>query len=233
MRGDRAKPAGVPHHRLRRRDHGRRAFTLLELMVALAMVAGILISMNTFVFSMGELWGHNREWRLFDQHVRAVTRFLERELRGAGLPPAVGADVAAVEAREVEVQFGRRADLITFGLREGSRILEWPAEPLPEVLCSLEVRRDAGLVLYWQSAIEERFDDDPPRELLISPLVTNMAYDYYDVDFERWETVATLRTGDGGELETPGRIRLTFSYRDRDQQTVVPLPLFGKGLPPF
>ena len=60
MRGDRAKPAGVPHHRPRRRDHGRRAFTLLELMVALAMVAGILISMNTFVFSMGELWGHNR-----------------------------------------------------------------------------------------------------------------------------------------------------------------------------
>ncbi|MCF3650786.1 PilW family protein [Synoicihabitans lomoniglobus] len=211
----------------------RGGFTLMELMVALALVAMVLIGLNSFIFSMSELWGRGRDWRLFDQHARAVTRFLERELRVASLPPAVASGQASVEVREVEVQFGRREELLTFGLREGSRILEWPERPLPDVWCALEVRRGEGLVLYWQSALEERFDDDPPREMVLTPLVTEIAYDYFDAEFNRWETEDAFRTSDDRELETPSRIRLTFTYRDETIVTVVPLPLFGEGLPPF
>ena len=119
----------------------KRGFTLLELMVALALVAGVLIGLNTFIFSMSELWGRNRDWRLFDQHVRAVTRFLENELRNGALPPSVSVGTRAVEAQEVEVDFGRKADLVTFGLKEGSRVLDWPERPLPDVWCALEVRQ--------------------------------------------------------------------------------------------
>ncbi len=218
---------------LRRARRSRRGFTLLELMVALALVAAVLLGLNSFVFSMSELWGRGRDWRLFDQHARAVTRFLELELRRAALPPAVGQDVAAVQADEVTVEAGRRERLVTFGLREGSRILAWPERPLPNVWCALEVKPREGLVLHWQSALEEDFHDDPPRSLLISPLVTKLAYDYYDEDFSRWETEDTLRTGDDRELETPSRLRLTFTYRDESLEKIVPLPVFGEGLPPF
>ena len=69
----------------------KRAFTLLEILLALALTALVLVSLNTFVFSMGELWGRNADVRLFDRHVRAVTRFLESELRTASLPPAATA----------------------------------------------------------------------------------------------------------------------------------------------
>ena len=216
-----------------RRRAGRAAFTLIELMVALALVTLVLVGLNTFVFSMSELWGRGRDWRLFDQHVRAVTRFLELELRAASLPPAAGVGQSSIEAAEVEVQFGRRAELITFGLREGSRILEWPERPLPEVWCALEVRRGEGLVLYWQSALEEDFDTDPPRELVLTPLVTGIAYDYYDAEFKRWETEPEIQRGDDRELETPSRLRLTFTYRDRTIESVVRLPLNTTGLPPF
>lgn len=215
------------------RTRPRRAFTMIELMVAMALMGAILIGLNTFVFSMSELWGRGRDWRLFEQHARALTRFLDHELRAASLPPAVGQDQSSVEAAEVEVQFGRRADLVTFGLREGSRILEWPERPLPEVLCALEVRRGEGLILYWQSAIEKKFNDDPPREMLLSPLVTKLAYDYYDPKFNRWKTEDQLQKGDDGELETPSRLRLTFTYRETNLETVVPLPMFGAGLPSF
>ena len=68
----------------------RRAFTLLELLLALALVGLLLVAMNTMIFSMGELWGRGTEPRLLDQHVRAVTRFLENELRASALPPAAG-----------------------------------------------------------------------------------------------------------------------------------------------
>lgn len=206
---------------------------MIELIVALVLVAGVLIGLNTFVFSMSELWGRGRDYRLFDQHARALTRFLEGELRQAALPPRVERDVAAVEAREVEIDFGRREDLLVFGLREGSRILQWPERPLPDVWAALEVKRGEGLVLYWQSALEEDFDTDPPRELLLSPLVSAMSYEYFHPGFGRWELEDQLRTGDEGELETPGRLRLTFNYRDEEVQTIVPLTIFGEGLPPF
>ena len=49
----------------------RRGFTLLELLLAMALAATVLIGLNTFVFSMGELWGRGGDVRLFDRHVRA------------------------------------------------------------------------------------------------------------------------------------------------------------------
>src|SRR5262245_29771708 len=50
-------------------------FTLLEILLAVALVGLVLVALNTFVFSMGELWGQRSEVRLFEQHVRAVVRF--------------------------------------------------------------------------------------------------------------------------------------------------------------
>ena len=211
----------------------RRGFTMIELIVAMVLIAGVMIGLNTFIFSMSELWGRGREYRLFDQHARSLTRFLEGELRRAALPPRVAKDVAAVEARKVEVDFGRREDLLVFGLREGSRILQWPERPLPDVWAALEVKRGEGLILYWQSALEEEFNTDPPREMVLSQLVTAMRYEYFEADFGQWEIEDRLRTGDDGELETPGRIRLTFNYREQEVQTIVPLTIFGEGLPPF
>lgn len=211
----------------------RRGFTLVEFLVALAIVAGVVVALNAFVFSMSELWGRGRDWRLFDQHARALTRFLENELRTAALPPRVGRDVAAVEAMEVEVDFGRREDLLVFGLREGSRILQWPERPLPDVWAALEVKPGEGLVLHWRSVLEEDYANDSPRQMVLSPLVSAISYEYFEGAFQQWEIEDQLRTGDDGELETPGRIRLTFTYRGQDIQTIVPLTIFGEGLPPF
>lgn len=210
----------------------RRGFTLLEVLLAITLVGLVVVYLNTFVFSMGELWGRNRDVRLFEQHVRAVSRFLTRELRAAGLPPAVQAGDRAVEAREVEAEFGRTAELVTFGLREGSRILAWPERPLPEVVCSLEVRAQTGLVLYWRSVLEERAEREPPRELVLTPLATQLRYDYYDADFRRWETLDRIRQRDG-KLETPARLRLTFEYQGLVRETLIPVPQETPGLPTY
>jgi prepilin-type N-terminal cleavage/methylation domain-containing protein len=219
--------------RRRRVGNPPAGFTLLEILLAVALTGLVLVAMNTFVFSMGELWGRNTDVRLFDQHVRALGRFLDRELRAAQLPPAVSSGNTAVEAREVKVEFGRSADLVTFGLREGSRVLTWPERALPEVVCSLEVRPRVGLVLYWQSALEQRFGTDPPRETLLSPLATELAYDYYNPDFQRWETLPTLRKDRDGNLETPGRLRLTFQYKELTRHALIALPTTTEGLPAY
>jgi prepilin-type N-terminal cleavage/methylation domain-containing protein len=55
----------------------RRGFTLLEILLAVALSAMLLVAVNFFVLSMGELWGGGSEERLFDRHVRGVTRFVD------------------------------------------------------------------------------------------------------------------------------------------------------------
>ena len=100
----------------------RRGFTLLETLIAIALAGFLMVALNTFVFSMGELWGKNTDLRLFDQHVRAVTRFLEHELRAAARPPAGVADAAPIAVKEIRTQSGSTETLLTFELFEDSRI---------------------------------------------------------------------------------------------------------------
>lgn len=210
-----------------------RAFTLLEILLALALVGIVLVSLNTFVFSMGELWGRNTDVRLFEQHVRAVTRFLDRELRVAALPPSVRPGDAAIAPQEVRPRNGMTENLLTFELPEGSRLLSWPDRPLPEVVCSLQLRPREGLWLLWHSRLETRFEDDPPRETLITPLVTAISYDYYDPNFKNWKNEEQLRRDSDNQVVAPQRVRLKFAYQKMTKETSITLPSTPETLPNF
>ncbi len=220
--------------RFRRRSAGASGFTLIEILLGLALVALVLVAMNTFIFSMGEIWGKNADLRLFDQHTRAVTRFLERELRAAALPPAAAANSTPIALQEVRPQNGATEQMLTFELPGGSRFFSWPDRALPEVVCSFQVRPSEGLILLWHSRLEKNFDTDPPRESVVTPLVTAIAYDYYDETTTRWTTEQTLKLNpQGGQPMTPQRLRLTFTYGKRTRETVVTLPSPGQALPLF
>ena len=215
-----------------------RAFTLLEILVAMALVALVLVALNTFIFSMGELWGRRSESRLFDLHVRAVTRFLQEELRVASLPPEAQTGSTPVSAQEIRPSTGLTDNLLTFELPDGCRLFNWPGPPLPDVICSLQVRTGQGenghgLFLLWHSKLEKHFSDDPPRDVLVSPFVTALAYDYFDSDSKRWETETTLRKDNNGQLETPQRLELDFTYGSLKRHTVITLFNPGQGLPDY
>ena len=205
---------------------------MLEILVAMAIVGLIMVGLNTFVFSMGELWGRNVDVRLFDQHVRNVTRFLEGELRTASLPPAGRGTAEPVTAQEVRDRSGIMDQLLTFELPAGSRLFNWPERPLPAVVCSFVVREREGLILLWHSRLEKHFNDNPPRETLISEFVTGIAYDYYDADFKKWQTETALRK-ENGQAKAPQRIRLKFTYDKLTRETTLDLPLKPPALPVF
>jgi prepilin-type N-terminal cleavage/methylation domain-containing protein len=215
------------------RSTRRCGFTLLEILLALSLVGLVLVSMNTFVFSMGELWGRNTDLRLFDQHARAVTRFLENELRVAAFPPAAREGEEAISAQEIRAQSGVSENLLTFELPEGSRMLTWPDRPLPEVVCSLQVREREGLFLLWHSRLEKRFSEDPPRETVITPMVTAMSYDYYDPAFKNWKNEPQLRRDSENRVLAPQRLRLKFVYGKFERENVIALPVTPTALPNF
>jgi prepilin-type N-terminal cleavage/methylation domain-containing protein len=215
-----------------KRENG---FTLLEVLLALALAGLVLLAMNTFVFSMGELWGRNSEVHLFNQHVNAVTRFLQGEIRDAVLPSSSRANATPIAAEQITPKNGSTDNLITFDLVAGSRVLSWADNrALPEVVCSLQVRRGEGLYLLWHSRLETRFSDDPPRETLLTPLVTAIAYDYYDDGTKTWTKQTIVQTDPTtGLLEAPQRLRLTFAYGKLTRETLIAIPLAAQTMPNF
>ncbi len=228
----RPPPSRLTPHASRFR-RGRAAFTLLEILLSLALVAMMLVALNTFVFSMGELWGKNTDVRLFEQHVRAVTRALERELRAATLPPAARANASPVAPQEIRPGGGVTDTLLTFELPAGTRLITWPGPALPEVVCSLQAREKDGLILLWHSRLEPTFDTAPPRETILTPFVTALAYDYFDAALSRWTTETALKKDNAGQLTPPQRLRLKFAYGKFTRETVVPLAGTPQGLPNF
>jgi prepilin-type N-terminal cleavage/methylation domain-containing protein len=209
----------------------RRGFSLIEVVMAMALVGLVLVGLNTFIFSMSELWGKNADVRLFDQHVRAVTRFLQREMIRATLPPAASANATPVGVQKITPSGGSQDNLVTYMGLTGNRILSWPEGPLPEVFCSLQVRRDKGLFMLWHSDLENHFNDDPPRETLVSPFVTDLAYDYFDTSFNKWTTETTIRTDSSGNPVAPQRLRVKFAYQKLTREALVTVPGVPQGLP--
>jgi prepilin-type N-terminal cleavage/methylation domain-containing protein len=90
-----------------------RGFSLIEILVAVALMGMLLMGLNTFMFSMGEIWGKGGEQRLFDQHVRAVTRHVEKLLRSAARSPDLAGGPPAA-FREIRGATGLGNTLLAF-----------------------------------------------------------------------------------------------------------------------
>ncbi len=209
-------------------------FTLLEILLAVAVLAALLTAMSVFVFSMGDIWGRNNEQRLFNQHVRAVTRHVEDLLRRAALTPdALHRTDLAVTAQEIRTPQGGTEALLTFTLAEGDRVLAWPQSALPDVVCSLAVQERQGLVLYWHSRLEVGFKEDAARLSLLSPFGTAITYDYYQPDFKTWQSLPRLQRDREGNWTPPERITLRFTHGKMTTETSVVLPATVGALPAF
>lgn len=215
-----------------RRPH--RGFTLVEVLLSLALLAALLLALNQFILSMGELWGRNRQQRLFEQHVRAVTRYVEDLLQRGTMVP----DVAHRLRVQTSVVPGvGNGPLLTFDLPAGDRLLPWPDRPLPDVQCALDVVPGRGLTLYWQSRWELGFERASPRSTVISPLVGRLDYEYYRMETRTWGTQPSPTGEDGAEqgarAALPTRLRLHFQHKQYSADEVVLVPPTVAALPVF
>jgi len=210
-------------------------FTLIEVLLALVLLAALLLAINQFVFSITEAWTKNQDQFIFVQHTRAVTRHLDELLQiAANSARGNTTSVAGAPAvNEVKTPEGPTADLLTFDLPMGDRLLVWPAAPLPEVQCALAWRKEDGLVLYWKSRLETDFADENPRMAVLSPFVTALTYDYYDDTTSTWSNEDTLQKDSTGNYTAPRRLRLKFHRKNQDYEEIITLPVIAQGVPAY
>jgi len=222
-------PAGLPPHR-----PGAGGFTLVEVLLALVLLATLLTAINQFVFSITEAWTKHHDEFIFVQHTRAVARHLDGLLQTAtNSSRASTPSAGAPSVEEMRLPEGGTADLLAFDLPEGDRLFVWPDRPLPEVQCALAWRREEGLVLYWKSRLETDFATANPRMAVVSSFVTGLTYDYYDSETETWTTEEELQKDGDGNWLAPRRLRLHFHRKDRDYEEIITVPQITEGLPAY
>jgi prepilin-type N-terminal cleavage/methylation domain-containing protein len=209
----------------------RAGFTLIELLVAIAMMATLLAALLSFVFSMTEIWGQGSEKRLFEQHVAAVTQHLESMLRRAALPVAGDAPAEAFSVREIRTPSSGNVTGLSFILSDGDRLLNWGGTPAPLTECTLEVVDGNGLMIFWRSRLEE--DEDAIHETVVSPLITQLGYHYYDADTRQWRSETRLRRNSSNLWMVPEQIVVQFTHDKQTATRVLTLPLAPGGVPLF
>ncbi len=215
----------------RRRSGG---FTLIETLLALFLASIVLVSVNVFVFSMGELWGRGGDDRLFDRHVNGVTRFLQNcvDQATAEMRPEQeenGGRLASTYLSSPPSERGFGDPHITFELLESPGIFIWPERPLPFVVCYLEFSSGDGLSLLWHSRLEEGFEDDPPRKTQLSPFVEDLVYEYYDPESESWSERRDFERDTQGDEILPDRLRISFASEKRETERIITLSANRRG----
>jgi len=201
--------------------------------MAITLGAFLMIAASTFVFSMGELWGRGTDERLFDRHVRGVSRFMDGLLRGAVANADANGGMAAVWWAEPIGNEYTDAELLTFELQESPGVLVWPGEALPYVVCSFQLDRDEGLFLLWKSRLEVDFEDTSPRRTRLSPFVRDIEYIYYDTESDppEWERKGEPLTDSEGSPILPSRLQLSFVYGSETRVIDLVLPTASTGVP--
>lgn len=201
-------------------------FTLLETLVSLALLGILMVTLNTFLFSMSELWGGGRDKRLFDQHVRASTRILNETL----VKTTIGPGALGCTIKDITSADGTVTPRLAFLLTDAGRLADWPEAPLPDVDFSLFASPDRGLILQWQSRLELERNVNDIHETVLSPFVTSIAYDYFDADLKKWKTEEEpARDTVSTSYLQPARLRIRYARGSLKSEIIIDIPIRRRG----
>lgn len=218
---------------MRTRENSHAGFTLIEVLLAILLASGIMTSVLLLTVGLGDIWNGTTPVRNLEVHSRQVVDFLKHSFRRA--MPVETDGTAYVFLDHTSGEFNTTAPpLLTWEVQESDGMLPWQAAPLPFVIYQLQLVKDVGLVLYWQSRLEVDFEEYPPRQTLLSTFVSGIEYHYYDPEQEVWEIDPEPRTNLERLYDIPNRIKITFSAEEEEPISyMINLPNIRSGLPIF
>ncbi|MGE9296447.1 MAG: PulJ/GspJ family protein [Puniceicoccales bacterium] len=200
--------------------HSRHGFTLVEVTLVLAVGGVLLVGVASLVFGLMQLKIAADTAPQEDEHRANLVRFMEYIFAQAEPVKNAGDEGEAasspVEWREVPGSSDLNAKALAFRLPGNIPVFVDDEIYMPAVDCYLRLIDDEGLFLFWQTdeMADENIEDF--RRTLISPIVTQLEYLWYDEEDEVWDSSDEAEENDEGEFVIPQFIRLTFRGGDED-----------------
>lgn len=166
----------------------RKAFTLIEVLLALAVGSMLLVAASAMAVDLTRIWWQSGRADYYVEHIDGVESFLRHLIDQA--------ETGGPEGRRLPVEWRRppaTSDLqepfLSLALAESPPALLAETEsPPPGVSLYLHFDRNSGLSLVWHSRLQLVEDEDDLYTTPVSSFVREVEYAYYDRENERWET---------------------------------------------
>jgi len=194
----------------------KRAFTLLEIVLALAVTALLLSGASFFLYSLSSIWLKADTEPTLDQHYRGACRFLEYLILQAKTSSststtsttssttttststtstsssASSSSTSSTSAANVSWGFPPNEStagtpMMQISLADPLPFFVWDEGPLPNITCWLMLDDKEGLYAVWKSEKESKENPSEIYRTPISKLVTGITYLYYDDSTMLWQ----------------------------------------------
>ena len=196
----------------------RRAFTLVETLMALSLAAMLASGAAMLTLQVARHWSERETEPLFRRHVEGLSGFLEARLA------QTRSDTLAVRAGLFSAPPGAKPGTPPAPrllLRDIGTALPCPGEINPAGEGWLVHDPDRGLLLLWRTYRQRRDDDRALNVTLLSPWVTSLELLEYDGDRDDWH----LHDPASPDLGRPLRKRLRLALKRFGSTAEIQLPL--------
>jgi len=215
-----ASPNQVPQGR-------RSAFTLIEVLVAIALSALVLTAASILLATMSELWHQRRAGDPFTEHVSGLRTFLQTLVDRSVLEQEAGdASPAGAAARWSHPPGYPDFDppYLNFAISDPPAVLTAGGPALPALEAWLAPVPREGLFLIFRSRLIEGRETDDLRFRLLSPYFDSIAYGAYDAERDAWEETTEPPLDASRNITLPAAVLLNFKLGEQAEQIVLHLP---------
>ena len=197
-----------------------RAFTLIEMLIAIALFAALLVAATAVLIQVSEAWASQADDPIVDRHAEGLERFLRRVV-GEGGATAIKAptdDQISQEGAFLVVTPPADLPWTDVQAQGGGTITGRLAMP----------PNDPGLWLYWSTSREISLNLSDPHRIRLSPWVVNAQVYIYDSANTKWVPVDASNPVDnvgGVGTATASRVLRLEIVRSGQARTLeIPLP---------
>lgn len=225
------------HHTSHTSHHTSSGFTIVEVLLSLALIALVFGGIIFMVGVMSQLWFNRNTNDYFSQHVEGVSLFLSQSLRQS---EAVQGDESSGPVLPVEWArppgFSDFDDpLLLYRLKSTPALFVREGENLPNINCYLHWERSEGLSILWYSDLDEEIEETSDLyRTMISKYVTKIEYCYYDKEDDEWDIKEDPEEGESDDaFILPQFLKITFEYEDESYIRNIYLPQRSPDVPLF
>ena len=213
----------------------RGAFTLVELLAAMAIAGLVMAGACVLMFNTSMAARYFEEGEPFDVHVNGVENFVTYCFRNAAFPEGMESGLTGgADTPEAPIVWGlppesflNERKKLCFGVLDDRPFFISRRGFSPEKIAWLDFRERDGLYLVWRFVKNEsydEYDEAPLYESLLSPYVNAFEYVYVDSDgnwtFEGDSEYLPVGISDG---TMPNYVRISFERGGEKFSCTVPL----------